>query len=79
MINIAYVILHWAGNSGMAIGECNHIMAVKKTWVSFRQFFRTSHRELRETYDLTVEDARMHHVNMLHNVVSGIQEAFQKE
>ena len=48
---------------------------IQKTWVQFKQSFRTSHRELRETSDLTIEDTGMHHSNILCNVVLGIQEA----
>ena len=44
----------------------------------FQQFFRTSHRELIETSDLTVEDAGMHHTNMVRDVVAGLQEALQQ-
>ena len=36
------------------------------------------HREMREKYDLTVEDSAMHHSNMVHNVVAGLHEAFQQ-
>ena len=43
----------------------------------FQQFFRTSHRELIETSDLTVEDAGMHHSNMVCDVVAGLQEVLQ--
>ena len=52
--------------------------AVHKTWVRFKQFLRMSHRELRETSDITVEDAGMNHANMVRDVVSGIQEALQQ-
>ena len=37
------------------------------------------HRELRETIDLTVQDAGMHHANMVRDVVAGLQEVLQKE
>ena len=47
---------------------------VQKTWFFFKQFFRTANHELLEITDLTVKDAGMHHVNMIHNVVAGIQE-----
>ena len=52
--------------------------AIQKTWVQFKQFFRTSHQELREMSDLTVEDAGMHHTNMVRDVVAGLQEALQQ-
>ena len=34
---------------------------------------------MRETSDLTVEDAGMHHTNMVRDVVAGIHEALQQE
>ena len=41
--------------------------------------FQTSHIELRETPNLTVEDAGMYHANMVRDVVAGLQEALQLE
>ena len=46
---------------------------------SFYTFFWTSHRELRETSDITVEDAGMHHANMVFDVVAELQKALQQE
>ena len=60
------------------IREWNHITAVQKTWVCFKQFFQTSHRELRETTNLTVKDAGMDHTNMVRGVVAGLKEALQQ-
>ena len=37
-----------------------------------------SHRELREMSDVTVENAEMHHANMVSDVVAGIDEALQQ-
>ena len=71
-INTAYVILHRTGKFGLAICEWNCMPAVQKTWVHFKQFFFTSHRELRETSDLTVKDAITHHASMVYNIVTGI-------
>ena len=53
--------------------------AIQKTWVRFKQFFRKSHRELRETFDLTVEDASIHHTNMVRDVVAELQEILQQD
>ena len=69
-INIAFVILHRTGTFGLAICECNHMPEVQNTWVCFKQFSRTSHRELRETSNITVEDAGMHHTNMVRDVIA---------
>ena len=52
---------------------------VQKTWVRFKQFFWTSNIELRETSDITIEDAGMNNANMVRNIVEGLQEAFQQE
>ena len=63
----------------MVIREWNCMPAIQKTWVRSKQFFRTYHQELRETSDITVEDAGMHHANMVRDVVAGLQEAFQQD
>ena len=47
--------------------------------MDLNSFFCTAHRELCETLDLTVEDAGMHHSNMVRDVVAGLQEVLQKE
>ena len=38
-VNTDYVILHMTGKFGLAIRECNCILAIQKTWVQFKQFF----------------------------------------
>ena len=48
-------------------------------WVIFKLFFRTAHRELWETLDITVEDVDMNHENMVHDVVAGLQEVLHQE
>ena len=53
--------------------------AMQKTWVGFNKFFRTAHHELLETTYLNVQDAGMHHANMVHDVLTGIQEVLQQE
>ena len=78
-INIAYVILHRMGKFGLEICKCNRIPEVQKTWVRFKQFFWTSHRDLIETSDITVEEAGIYHANVVCDVVSGLQEALQQE
>ena len=78
-VKIAYVINHSTGKFGLAICEWNRMPAIQKTWVRFKQFFRKSHRELRETFDLTVEDASIHHTNMVRDVVAELQEILQQD
>ena len=41
--------------------------------------FWTAHRELRETSDLTIEDANMHHSKIVCDVVSGIQKSLHQQ
>ena len=38
-VNIAYIILHRTGKSGLAICEWNCMPEVQKMWVFFKQFF----------------------------------------
>ena len=78
-VNIAYVIIHRTGKSGLDIREYNQMPVIQKTFVRFKQFFWTVHQELRETHNLTVEDASMHHAKMVCNAVSGIQETLKQE
>ena len=78
-VNIAYVIIHGTGKFGLVIHEWNRMTTVHRTLVKFKQFFRTAHQELRETSNLTVEDFGMHHTNMVHDVVAGLQEVLQQE
>ena len=70
--NIAYVILHITGNFRLAIRKWNRMPELQTTWVRFKQFFRTTHRDLIETSDITVEDAGINHANMVHDVAAGI-------
>ena len=46
---------------------------------SFQTVYQTSHRELREMSDLSVEDAGMHQASMVRYFVPGIQEVLQQE
>ena len=39
----------------------------------------TAHQELQKTSKLTVEDAGMHHANMVRNVAAGLQKALNQE
>ena len=77
-VNITYVILHRTGKFELSICKWNCMPAIQKTWVPFKQFFWTSHRELIETSDLTIEDTGMHNDNTVRNVVAGLQEPLQQ-
>ena len=63
----------------LEIHEWNCMPTVQKTWVGFKQFFWTAHRELQETTDLTVQYFGMHHANMVRNVVAGLQEGLHQD
>ena len=73
--NIAYVILHQRGKFRLDICEWNCMPAVQKTWA---HFFCTSNKELRETSNLTVEDAGMHHANMVRDILQGYRKTCNK-
>ena len=77
--NIACVILHLTGKFGLAICDWNPMLEIQKTWDRFKQFFLTSHREMRDTSDITIKDTGMHHANMVHYVVAELQEALQQD
>ena len=72
-VGIVYAILHRTGKFGMSIHEWNRMPEIQKTRLQFKHFFRKSHQELRETSDITVEDAGMHHANITRDVVVGLQ------
>ena len=78
-VNISYIIIHRTGKFGLDICKWNHMTTVQKMWVVFKHFFMMEHRELRKTSGITIEDAGMHHANMLRNVVTGLQEVLQQE
>ena len=77
-VNITYVILHRTVKFGLAICKWNRMPLIQKTWVQFKQIFCTSHQDLRETTNLTVEDAGMHNSNMVREIVTGLQETLQQ-
>ena len=73
-VNIGYIILHKTGKFSHPIIEWNQKPVVDKTWKKFKTHFRTAHKELRETTDLTAQDAGMHNANMVRDVVAALQE-----
>ena len=73
-VNISYVIIHKTGNFSKPIVECNRKPVVDKTWANFKMHFRTAHKELRATTDLTAQDTGIHHANMVRDVVASLQE-----
>ena len=78
-VNTAHIIIHRTGKFGLAICEWNCIPEILKMWVRFKQFFWTSHQELRVMSGLTFEDAGMHHENMVRNFVTGLQDALEQD
>ena len=73
-VNIGYIILHKTGKFSYPIIEWNRNPVVDKTWAQFKTRFRTAHKELRATTDLTAQDSGMHHANMVRDVVASLQE-----
>ena len=76
-VNTAYVIVHRTDKFRLAICKWNRITTVQKMWVRFKPFFWMAHRELQETYNLTFEEASMHHTNMVRDMVAGLQEVLK--
>ena len=68
------MILHKTGKFSQPIVEWNRKPVVDKTWANFKTHFRTAHKELRATTNLTAQDAGMHHANMVRDVVAALQE-----
>ena len=61
-----------------AILKWNLMPDVQKNWVGFKKFFRTAHRELRETTDITVQYVGMHRANIVCDEVARLQEVLQQ-
>ena len=78
-MNIAYLIIHKKGKFELEIHKWNCMTTVQRTWFRFKPFFWKSRQELQETSNLNVEDAEMHHANMVRNLVAGLQEFLQQE
>ena len=72
-VNIAYVIIHRMEKLNLAVREWNCMTIVQKMWVVFKKKWK-SHQDLRETSDITIENAGVHHANMVRDVVAGVQE-----
>ena len=45
---------------------------IQKNWIHFKTHFCTAHRELKETGELTTEDAGFHQYNLVNNIVAHI-------
>ena len=78
-VHINYVVIHRKSKFVLSICECNWILTIHKTWVGFKQLFWTAHQKLRMTTDLTIQDAGMHHTNIMCDVVEGLQEVLQEK
>ena len=62
------------GNFSHPIVEWNRKPVVDKTWANFKTHFRTAHKELRATTDLTAQDSGMHRTNIVCDVMAALQE-----
>ena len=72
-VNISYTLIQRASTFGLEICECNRTLIVQKIWVGLKQVFGMAYHKLRETTDLTVQDAGMNHIKMVRDVVAGLQ------
>ena len=72
-VNIAYVIIHRTASSGWQFASGIACWQYRRRGCDSNIFFRTYHQDLRETSDLTVEDAGVYHFNMVCGVVVGLQ------
>ena len=53
----AYIILNKSGRFIEAIKARNRRLPAQQNWIAFKTYFRQSHTELRETTNLTLEQA----------------------
>ena len=77
-VNTTYVIINRMRNFALATRKWNLMPTLQKMWAVLNQFFRTTHHKLWDMTYVTIQDARMHHKNTVHDVVPGIQEVFQQ-
>ena len=75
-INIAYVILNKTGKFQLSIRDWNRKPSPQKTCITYKTHFSTAHKELRESTDITLQDANLNHANFVKEVVEGVQQAF---
>ena len=73
-INIAYVILNKTGKFQLSIRDWNRKSSPQKTWINFKDPFRSAHKELRESTDITLQDSHLNHANLVKEVVEGVQQ-----
>jgi hypothetical protein len=73
-ITKAYNILNATGTFKDGIKTWNRIIdPLQKTWINFKVHFRTTHKELSETGDLTLRQAGYHQANIFDEIVTRLQ------
>lgn len=75
-VQYAYLILLRTGRFTNHIREWNRRQGNQRNWTNFKTFFRQAYQELKETTDLTLEDAerRQQTANIAQQVVEGLQD-----
>ena len=77
MVNMAYVIINNTRKFGKYIVEWNHLPPMQRTWMRFKDFFRTAYAELAETTDLTTQDTPFQ-ANFIQEIVQGLREEMRE-
>ena len=80
-INKAYLLLIKTNRFKEATREWNRRPVAERGWPQLKIFFRQAHQELRETTDLTIEQAQLQQqqANLVEQVVAGIQDALSQQ
>ena len=70
--NIAYRIINRTRNFQDAIKIWNRMNPFQQNWINFKTHFCTAYREIKETDELTMEDAGYHQANVVNNIVANM-------
>ena len=81
IINKAFNIMLRSGHFKDALRKWKRLPVNQQTWDEFKIFFRPAHQELRETTDLSVEEAQRQEqqANLVAQVVEGIQNVMRQQ
>ena len=68
--NISYTSINRTRKFQDAIKTRKRMNSIQQNWINFRTHFRTAHRELKETGELTMEAAEYHQDNLVNYIVA---------
>ena len=70
--NTIYTIINKTRKFHDTIKTWNQMNPIQQNWINFKTHFRTSHRNIEETGELTMEHVGFHQSNLVNGIVSHI-------